>query len=196
MLYYAVTSGVRECPGCGDFCLQADNTKKRVYCRQCARENKTAEYCFDCSRPWRNPSSHTKCGNAECNMETELLCSAPMKKIGNVECPSYRLCPKCNTGIEHKERCKHMTCPNKACKTKFCFICLSIQEGGRWPESCGSYDSPCTPAPTQSTTPPTQSTTPTQLLPTPAQLPTPPAPVQLPASDSSRESRLLSCILL
>ena len=153
--------------------MQKDKTKKRVYCRQCAKENKRSEYCFDCSRPWNNPSSHIDCGNKNCNMDgdAELLLSAPVKMIGRVECPSYRLCPKCTTRIEHKENCKHIRCPT--CKTEFCFICLSLKQHGSWPQACGSWSSPCTPAPVQV-----------------------PAPTQLPVPDNSGAPPNSYCIVL
>jgi len=78
-------------------------------------------------------------------MDADILHSAPKKMIGNVECPSRRLCPNCGTRIEHKEDCKHMECP--ACSAEFCFICLSIKQGHGWP--CGRWNDPCVPAPVQ-----------------------------------------------
>ena len=122
-----------------------NEAKNRVYCPICAKENKTAEYCFNCSRPWKNPPSNTDCGNEGCYMDAEILHSAPKKIIGGVECTSYRLCPNCSAKIAHKQDCKHIVCPT--CNTEFCFICLSLKKNDVW--LCGSYDDPCVPAPVQ-----------------------------------------------
>lgn len=142
---------IRECPGCGCYCEQMDKTKGRVYCQQCAKENKTATYCFYCSKPWNNPSSAIKCGNSNCDtgVTLNIVRTAPRKKIIGVSCPSIRLCPKCGSKIEHKEFCKHMTC--KSCGTEFCFICLRTKQCGMW--QCGGYNTKCTAAPIQTSIP-------------------------------------------
>ena len=149
--YIYGTEEIRECPGCGYFCRPQDNTKTRVYCKQCAKENRNAEYCFYCSESWKNPLSKTNCGNPNCNPDAVLdyIRKAPKKKMVGVECPSVRLCPNCGGRIEHKGGCKHMTCI--FCESCFCFICLKTQLNGSW--QCGSYDSKCSPAPIQTVIP-------------------------------------------
>ena len=136
-----------ECPGCGCYGRREDKTKYRVHCQQCAAENKVADHCFRCAHTWKKPSSSTDCGNPECETNLlELLTTAPIKRIAysGVKCPSLRLCPKCGVIIEHAGQCKQMTC---ACSARFCFICLSICEGGVWP--CGDYSYRCKVAPIQ-----------------------------------------------
>ena len=133
---------IRDCPGCGCYCEQKDNTKSRVYCRVCAQQNKIAEYCFYCSKPWINQASMTECGNPNCDPQEAILNiirTAPYKDVIGVKCPSIRLCPKCGSKIEHEKDCKHMTCPT--CFTDFCFICLRTKECGAW--QCGSYKDKC-----------------------------------------------------
>ena len=149
--YIYGTENIRECPGCGDFGQPHDDSKTRVYCKQCAKEGREAEYCFYCSQPWNNPLSKINCGNPNCNPGAILdyIRKAPKKNIGGVECPSVRLCPTCGGRIEHKGGCKRMNCI--FCKTNFCFICLKTQLNGSW--QCGSYDSKCPLAPIQTVIP-------------------------------------------
>ena len=144
---------IRDCPGCGCFCERIDYKKSKVYCQKCARENRTAEYCFHCSRPWKNPKSTINCGNSNCETGSEftlnLVRTAPYKDVVGVRCPSIRLCPKCGCKIEHEELCKHMECPN--CMIEFCFICLRTKRCGEW--QCGEFDDPCDVAPIQTVIP-------------------------------------------
>ena len=142
---------IRNCPGCGCYCERKDKAKSRVYCRVCAREKKEAEYCFHCSKPWKNNASTTECGNADCDTQAvlDIVRTAPYKEIIGVSCPSIRLCPKCGSKIEHKRYCKHMTCPT--CSTKFCFICLRTQQCGVW--QCGEYYNKCAVAKIQNVIP-------------------------------------------
>lgn len=142
---------IRDCPGCGHYCQRQDKTKTRVYCQQCAKENREAEYCFYCSESWKNSSSTTHCGNSNCNINgiLDIIHMAPQKKVIGVECPSLRLCPTCGGLIEHKEACKHMTC--FFCSTDFCFICLRTKVNKLW--QCGAYNTKCTPAPIQTVIP-------------------------------------------
>lgn len=138
--------GIRECPGCQSYCMRQDETKNRFYCRVCAMEKRNAEYCFQCSLPWKKFSSHVDCGNPSCDSANPLtlLAAATRKKIGTMtDCPSLRMCPGCATIIEHETHCKQMHC--KKCKTDFCFACLKL---GRY--KCGSS---CSVAPVQTTIP-------------------------------------------
>ena len=142
---------IRDCPGCQCYCEQMDKNKNKVYCRQCAKEKKVAEYCFHCSRPWMNPNSTTDCGNSNCGTGNilYLIHTAPYKEVIGVRCPSIRLCPKCGCKIEHERDCKHMKCPT--CFTEFCFICLRTKQGGQW--QCGKYRDKCAVAQIQTVIP-------------------------------------------
>ena len=138
--------GIRECPGCHTYCIRQDQKKNRFYCYICAKEKRKAEYCFQCSLPWKKPSSHVDCGNPNCESADplSLLAVALKKQIGAMkDCPSLRMCPGCATIIEHKERCKQMHCKN--CNTHFCFACLTLGE-----YKCGSA---CAVAPVQTEIP-------------------------------------------
>ena len=142
---------IRDCPGCGCYCERKDSTKSRVYCRLCAREGKEAEYCFYCSKTWKNLASTTECGNSDCDtgIILNIIRTAPYKVVVGVSCPSIRLCPKCGCKIEHERDCKHMKCPT--CKTEFCFICLRTKQCGAW--QCGEYNDKCAVAPIQTAVP-------------------------------------------
>jgi len=142
---------IKECPGCRCYFERIDRTKGSVYCRICAKQNKTAYYCFHCSRPWKNNLYSKDCGNPNCTVESilELLRTAPKKDIIGVKSPSIRLCPKCGCKIEHKKFCKTMKC--KSCLADFCFICLRTKQCGVW--QCGGAYDPCVPAPVQTVIP-------------------------------------------
>ena len=135
---------IRQCPGCHSYCERIDPSNSRVCCWQCTKKQapKAYEFCWDCFGQWIGDH---KCPLAEA---MKILSSAPEKEIINgIKCPSIRACPKCNTMIEHKDRCKHMACKSPACKQKFCFICLRPQVNGSW--QCGGAYTNCDPAPRQ-----------------------------------------------
>ena len=146
---------IRDCPGCGRYCKRMDNNINKIYCQQCAKEKRTTEYCFHCSKPWKNQKSTTDCGNSNCDGSSEatlnIVRSAPYKQVIGVSCPSIRLCPKCGCRIEHERDCKHMKCPNTDCLTEFCFICLRTKQSGAW--QCGSYKDKCAVAQIQTVIP-------------------------------------------
>ena len=142
--------GIRECPGCQSYCIREDQTKNKFYCLICAMENKQAEYCFQCSLPWKNDNSFVDCGNQNCESANplSLLPKASRKEIGTIEnCPSLRMCPGCAAIIEHEDGCNMMHC--EKCGTDFCFICLTLDN------ECESYSDTCTAAPIQTTIPTT-----------------------------------------
>ena len=133
---------VRQCPGCGSFCVRVNPTDKIVRCAQCTTTKKGVyDFCWQCSSSW--VSGH------KCSMEAinQLLASAPLKKtsICEMKCPSIRACPKCFALIEHIDKCKHMQCPT--CKQEFCFVCLRLKTDGKW--HCGKYSTECAMAPVQ-----------------------------------------------
>lgn len=142
--------GIRECPGCQNYCERQDITKSKVYCRLCSKSGKPAEYCFQCSLPWRNSSSNTYCGNANCKSSSplSLLPLAEYKRIGTIDnCPSLRLCPNCGIPIEHTKDCKQMECA--ICAKVFCFICLADWGSG----NSHYFSTTCKPAPMQKSVP-------------------------------------------
>ena len=138
---------IRQCPGCHSYCERIDPSNSRARCWQCTKKaGKAFEFCWDCFGQWIGDH---KCPLAQAR---KILSSAPEKEIYGVKCPSIRACPKCNTLIEHKDRCKHMTCKNITCKQNFCFICLRpmVNVNGSW--QCGGG---CDPAPRQKLDPDT-----------------------------------------
>ena len=142
---------ISECPGCRSYCERINKANIRVTCRICKKNGK-ADFCWHCKRSWTGSSS-TECGYADCNVSSILaqIKDAPIKEVVGVKCPSIRLCPRCGAAIEHKSNCKHMTCKTLNCNAQFCFICLRIRQDGSW--QCGSYNTPCSPAPLQETVP-------------------------------------------
>ena len=130
---------IRQCPGCHSYCERVDPSNARARCWQCTKKTgKAYDFCWDCFGQWIGDH---KCPIAEV---IKTLSSAPEKDINGVKCPSIRACPKCNSLIEHKDRCKHMVC---SCKQEFCFVCLRPRVSGSW--QCGEYNTKCDPAPRQ-----------------------------------------------
>ena len=143
---------ITQCPGCNCYCTRTDKTKYSMMCRVCTKSRgATYRFCFKCHADWNNGSNEIFCGNKDCGTadqaHIEILNSCEEKEVVGVKCPSIRECPnvKCKVRIMHKEACKHMTC--NMCKTEFCFICLRKRIDGCW--HCGSYNTPCIPAPRQ-----------------------------------------------
>ncbi|XP_069101834.1 uncharacterized protein [Argopecten irradians] len=139
------------CPQCDEAIIAT--CQNYFMCYFCGQRGDNNTFCRRCLQlvnpPWM------MCKNSECqkslNQTKSLLTTCQERIIVNVRgCPVVRACPKCQCIIEFDDSdlCKHMTCPNRTCRTRFCFICLSIQNNtGHWP--CGSAFAPCTPAPRQ-----------------------------------------------
>ncbi|XP_069102326.1 uncharacterized protein [Argopecten irradians] len=139
------------CPQCDEAIIAT--CQNYFMCYYCGQRDENNTFCRRCLQlvipPWM------MCKNSECQKSLEqtksLLSTCQERIIVNVRgCPVVRACPKCQCIIEFDDSdlCKHMTCPNRTCRTRFCFICLSIQNNTRhWP--CGSAFAPCTPAPRQ-----------------------------------------------
>ena len=145
---------ILECPSCSSFCERKNKTKLRVQCLICTKKKgKSYHFCWECLGEWRNSQRANTCGNATCGDPVFLgqLETAPMiTPMGmKVQCPRIRACPNCGTVIDLASGCKHMTC--KSCKQDFCFVCLRTKSSGSW--SCGSYNTPCAPAPRQTRIP-------------------------------------------
>ena len=138
--------GFQECLRCSAY-IQRQGNGTRMSCPICKQRGTQYEFCWTCQKQWRNHNSYNICGNVPCDPNAELqkiLNTCSTKGLYGVQVPEVRACPHCKKAINHKEACKHMTCPS--CGTEFCYICLSIKSKS-W--SCGSYNSPCTAAPRQ-----------------------------------------------
>ncbi len=145
---------ILECPICTSFCERRDTTNLCVQCIVCTKKKgKYCYFCWECLGEWKNNLGADTCGNATCGDPVLLrqLATAPMiTPLGlNVQCPKIRACPNCGTLIDHTSGCKHMTCTN--CNQSFCFVCLRMKSNGS--SSCGSYSTPCAPAPRQTRIP-------------------------------------------
>lgn len=118
-----------QCPGCGTYSERTDVSNLCVQCEVCTeREGRVFEFCWQWEREWkgRRPRAD-RCDNDRCtSSEQEILRDCPvisLKKVQNVQCPSFRACINCGVLIEHTgEGCKIMTC--RICEREFCFICL------------------------------------------------------------------------
>eukprot|EP00731_Ephydatia_muelleri_P001622 Em0001g1622a len=133
---------IRQCPGCHSYCERVDPSNARARCWQCTKKTgKAYDFCWDCFGQW--------IGDHKCPIAgvIKTLSSAPEKDINGVKCPSIRACPKCNSLIEHKDRCKHMVCNLLSCKQEFCFVCLRPKVSGSW--QCGAFNTKCDTAPRQ-----------------------------------------------
>ncbi|XP_069102526.1 uncharacterized protein [Argopecten irradians] len=137
------------CPQCGDASVASCRTY--FMCHVCKDRGDDHIFCRICLMAIESPSM--TCKNTECSKSRKwvrslLRACERLEIVGVHDCPKVRACPKCQCIIEFddSDRCKHMTCPNKTCRTRFCFICLSTPNNtGYWP--CGSAFDPCTPAP-------------------------------------------------
>lgn len=100
-------------------------------------------FCWDCKRAWVGDNT---CGNKGCSSGTgpiteivSILKNCNSGRVGSINVPKLRACPKCSMLIEHKAACKHMTCGRNGhagpwvkqtgCKHQFCFICLKDWNG-------------------------------------------------------------------
>ena len=138
--------GYKECLRCSAY-IQRDGNGTRMACPICRQKGTDFEFCWTCQNNWQNKDDFNICGNVSCSSNADFqktLDSCATKDLYGVQVPLVRACPNCKTAINHKEACKHMTCPD--CSTKFCYICLSVYEVA-WP--CGSYNAPCKAAPRQ-----------------------------------------------
>mmetsp|Transcript_54439 Transcript_54439/g.87016 ORF Transcript_54439/g.87016 Transcript_54439/m.87016 type:complete len:215 (-) Transcript_54439:31-675(-) len=127
----------KGCPHCGEPTKRPEEVKNfRVTCTSC----KKGDWCFGCEQPWKGSGS-SMCGNQNCTLVSginEILQCCQMKKVSYLHCkiPQFRACPTCLAPIEHIDRCKHMDCQARNCKTAFCFICLAVKKDGKWPKEC------------------------------------------------------------
>jgi hypothetical protein len=109
---------------------EEDHKSNKVQCLMCKKKGKSTIFCWVCLKPWKTPKD-VLCGNIDCGIMSvnQLLKEAPTTTIwSTANVPLYRACLKCQTPIEHKAACKHMTCTSPQCqatgKCEFCFICL------------------------------------------------------------------------
>jgi len=119
--------GLSSCPYCQNMIMKPnDLSQNRVSC-DCGGPN----FCWTCSKEWQGCGLQI-CNNPDCDTTkiAEMIATCADKVAdkdylhGDIEIkmPYMRACPKCLELIEHKEHCKHMTCPNQKCKLKFCFF--------------------------------------------------------------------------
>lgn len=96
-------------PDCGVFVPLNDNIKELAYRHQrCSKNHLT---CVDC-RDW----AHTNA--AQCPKNKDLLF---VQKLALDE--GWRRCYRCNTMIEHRSACRHITC---RCGAQFCYVCGKV----------------------------------------------------------------------
>lgn len=139
------------CPQCDEAVVRS--CKEYFECYYCKKKGKSHSFCIRCLRVVRAP--WMLCKNSECEkgiQQTRQLLSTCSNRviIGMPGCPTVRACPVCQCIIEFGEsdRCKHMICPNRTCRTRFCFICLSTRSlSGYFP--CGGAFDKCYRAPRQ-----------------------------------------------
>ena len=131
-------------------CQRQNPDNQQTVCLVCTKSNggRHFEFCWTCMKQWT--AGRTNCDNKDCGSTSHIkhmLENCPTKSIYSAtSVPIYRLCPKCSTFIEHKEKCKHMRCP--MCATNFCFVCLKMQDDeGEW--QSGSFMDVCEVAPIQ-----------------------------------------------
>jgi len=115
---------LRKCPNeeCGAYVQRPLSMPDvRVRCSQCL----LYYWCWSCGGKWKG-SNNLKCGNDDCDPLSfyyDLLVNCKTETISEIpNVPSIRLCPTCNTMIQWKQNCKHMTCV--MCKHEFCFVCM------------------------------------------------------------------------
>jgi len=119
------------CPQCHSMGSN-DRALERVACVVCQRAGRRSDFCSRCLRTWEDLKGRCKtCANNPGPIN-HLLANSPTKEIGTSgtlkNIPMWRSCPRWEDHpypvlIEHKERCKHIPCPN--CKKWFCFVCLA-----------------------------------------------------------------------
>ena len=106
------------------WCMPSNNRDIRLQCLACSNSRRF-EFCWACQREWRGAGVRC-CGNQGCDGKDprlSILATAEKKEIDHIPgCPSIRACPKCGLLINHKDKCRHMTCTS--CNAEFCFICL------------------------------------------------------------------------
>jgi len=136
--------GYQQCPGCRTWCIPLNSKDIRVRCLVCSK-GRRYEFCWACQQEWKGPGDRY-CGNQGCDGKDpriHVLSTAEKKVIDRIPgCPSIRACLKCGLLINHRERCRHMTCTS--CSAQFCFICLK-------PWRTGHLSTPCRIASVQTT---------------------------------------------
>ncbi|XP_033731732.1 E3 ubiquitin-protein ligase RNF19B-like [Pecten maximus] len=140
------------CPRCDETVIASCPDRGYFDCYYCQRKGDRYSFCTRCSQP---VIPLFGCKNSDCEQGLRqlksLLHTCHLITIVNVPgCPKVRACPKCHYIIkfDNNNLCKHMTCFNGTCETRFCFICLSTpSQSGYWP--CGGAYDECPPAPRQ-----------------------------------------------
>ncbi|KAI6650379.1 E3 ubiquitin-protein ligase RNF19B-like [Oopsacas minuta] len=114
---------MQKCPSCNIYCQRENGNQNLINCRICSKNDVLSQFCWKCSRVWKNHGSLQNCGNVKCgDNNLDHMLNPPMKNFGSLRSPKYRACPKCFTFIDHESGCNAMTCTR--CSNIFCFICL------------------------------------------------------------------------
>lgn len=143
---------IKLCPGCNSLCERLRVTDSHVQCFNCSSSRfYTFKFCWHCLDIWTH--DHV------CYVHNDSINNAEIKRQ-LIECPkvtldyshmsgvpSKRLCPSCQTLLQHDQACKTMLCT--FCKTEFCFACLKTAINGKL--TCGEFNGHCVVAPLQST---------------------------------------------
>ena len=136
----------KKCPKCNETICKLGLKTNRVVCPSC----QYGYFCYLCLKPWTQTSENF-CGNEQCKFLEDFLSNAPWttkfdlydssdnNTLKRYMTPKFRACPTCNSVIEHRAACKHMTC--NSCSAKFCWVCLRVWRGGNW--QCGNYNEYC-----------------------------------------------------
>jgi hypothetical protein len=103
--------------------IKADPTSNWVYCSACK-----FEFCFHCMAERHDGF---ECGKEaleflEKKKTSEMLAQEKFIQFADEYKAKMKPCPACNVYIEKNDGCNHMTCGNNACKTQFCWLCLSL----------------------------------------------------------------------
>ena len=103
----------QACPECKSQITREGVKENKVMCPFCSKKGKIVNFCWTCTRLWKNSSSKTLCGNFDCSTLdsiNHILKTSQEKTISDVKVPETRACPFCYTLIDHINACKHMLC--------------------------------------------------------------------------------------
>ncbi|XP_075386228.1 uncharacterized protein LOC142424779 [Tenrec ecaudatus] len=136
----------KECPSCKSLVERKVLTTIRVHCTLCSYQQPVPyEFCWQCLRAWKGSGTPSdRCANEGCrDLDLDVLASCATEIHG---CPSIRACPTCGLLIEHKDKCKYVSCTR--CHVEFCFACLELagicqkSKAGAWFQWCAKPIAP------------------------------------------------------
>lgn len=101
----------RSCPKC-TYLLIVDNDTKVVKCPDCS--------LISCRLCGEEPHKNQSCEEAKAEREKSNV----REKMANAMTEAVvRQCPGCKCKIMKSTGCNKMTCSNRNCQTKFCYVC-------------------------------------------------------------------------